>query len=91
MYEFDAEPFGVHLYHCHTMPLAKHIAKGLYGAFIIDPPQDRPKADREMVMVMNGFDVDFDNANEFYAVNTSRSITTAIPSGSRSASSSAFT
>jgi FtsP/CotA-like multicopper oxidase with cupredoxin domain len=36
-YEFDAEPFGVHLYHCHTTPLAKHISKGLYGAFIIDP------------------------------------------------------
>jgi FtsP/CotA-like multicopper oxidase with cupredoxin domain len=70
VYEFDAEPFGVHLYHCHTMPLAKHIAKGLYGAFIIDPPQPRPRADREMVMVMNGFDVDFDNANDIYAVNT---------------------
>src|SRR5215213_6754050 len=28
-YEFDATPFGVHLYHCHSMPLAEHIAKGL--------------------------------------------------------------
>ncbi len=68
-YEFDAEPFGVHLYHCHTTPLAKHIAKGLYGAFIIDPKQGRPKADREFVMVMHGFDVDFDGKNDFYAVN----------------------
>ncbi len=68
-YEFDAEPFGLHLYHCHVFPLARHIAKGLYGAFIIDPKQGRPKADREMVMVMSGFDVDFDDANDFYAVN----------------------
>jgi FtsP/CotA-like multicopper oxidase with cupredoxin domain len=68
-YEFDAEPFGLHLYHCHTAPLAKHISKGLYGAFIIDPPQDRPKADHEMVMVMSGYDVDFDGKNDFYAVN----------------------
>jgi len=68
-YEFDAEPFGVHLYHCHTSPLAKHIAKGLYGAFIIDPKKGRPKADREFVMVMHGFDVDFDGKNDFYAVN----------------------
>jgi len=68
-YEFDAEPFGVHLYHCHIFPLAKHIAKGLYGAFIIDPKQGRPPA-KELVMVMNGFDVDFDDKNEFYAVNT---------------------
>jgi FtsP/CotA-like multicopper oxidase with cupredoxin domain len=69
VYEFDAEPFGVHLYHCHTAPLAKHIAKGLYGAFIIDPKGGRPKADREMVMVMSGYDVDFDGKNDFYVVN----------------------
>lgn len=68
-YEFDAEPFGLHLYHCHVAPLAKHIAKGLYGAFIVDPAAGRPKADREVVMVMSGYDVDFDGKNEFYAVN----------------------
>jgi FtsP/CotA-like multicopper oxidase with cupredoxin domain len=28
-YEFDATPFGLHLYHCHTTPLAEHIVKGL--------------------------------------------------------------
>ncbi len=68
-YEFDAEPFGLHLYHCHVFPLARHIAKGLYGAFIIDPKQGRPPVDREFVMVMSGFDVDFDDANDFYGVN----------------------
>jgi FtsP/CotA-like multicopper oxidase with cupredoxin domain len=68
-YEFDAEPFGMHLYHCHAAPLAAHIAKGLYGAFIIDPAAGRPEAD-EMVMVMNAFDTNFDFANEVYAVNT---------------------
>ena len=68
-YEFDAEPFGLHHYHCHTTPLATHIAKGLYGTFIVDPKQGRPPAD-ELVMVMNGFDTNFDLANEVYAVNT---------------------
>jgi FtsP/CotA-like multicopper oxidase with cupredoxin domain len=68
-YEFDAEPFGLHLYHCHTAPLAKHIAKGLYGAFIIDPAAGRAKADHELVMIMSGYDVDFDGKNDFYAVN----------------------
>src|SRR5215211_5020683 len=68
-YEFDAAPFGLHLYHCHTMPLAAHIAKGLYGAFVIDPKRGRPEAD-ELVMVMNGFDTNFDRSNEVYAVNT---------------------
>jgi FtsP/CotA-like multicopper oxidase with cupredoxin domain len=68
-YEFDAEPFGMHLYHCHATPLAAHIAKGLYGAFIIDPAQGREEAD-ELVMVMNAFDTNFDFGNEVYAVNT---------------------
>jgi FtsP/CotA-like multicopper oxidase with cupredoxin domain len=69
IYEFDAEPFGVHLYHCHTSPLAKHISKGLYGAFIIDPKEGRASADREFAMVMSGYDVDFDGKNDFYVVN----------------------
>jgi FtsP/CotA-like multicopper oxidase with cupredoxin domain len=69
VYEFDAEPFGMHLYHCHTPPLATHIAKGLHGAFIIDPKDGRRPAD-ELVMVMNGFDTNFDRANEVYAANT---------------------
>ena len=70
VYEFDADPFGLHLYHCHAFPLARHIAKGLYGAFIVDPKEGRPPVDHEFIMVMNGFDVDFDDANDFYAVNT---------------------
>ncbi len=72
VYEFDAAPFGLHLYHCHAAPLAQHIARGLYGAFIIDPKAGRPQrphADREFVMVMSGYDVDFDGANDFYQVN----------------------
>jgi manganese oxidase len=68
-YEFDAEPFGIHLYHCHSSPLAKHISKGLYGAFIVEPKDGWPKVDHEFVMVMSGFDVDFDGQNDFYVVN----------------------
>jgi FtsP/CotA-like multicopper oxidase with cupredoxin domain len=51
------------------MPLESHISKGLYGAFIVDPRRGRPGAD-ELVMVMNGFDTNFDGSNEVYAVNT---------------------
>jgi FtsP/CotA-like multicopper oxidase with cupredoxin domain len=69
VYEFDAEPFGLHLYHCHVFPLARHIAKGLYGTFIVDPKDGRPQVDHEMVMVMHGLDIDFDDENDFYAVN----------------------
>jgi FtsP/CotA-like multicopper oxidase with cupredoxin domain len=87
VYEFDALPFGCHLYHCHWLPLKRHIHKGMYAAFIIDPdPARHPEYEavarsrllgtpenkewQEFVMVMNGFDTDFDNENDIYAVNT---------------------
>jgi FtsP/CotA-like multicopper oxidase with cupredoxin domain len=69
VYEFDAEPFGLHLYHCHVAPLAEHIARGMYGSFIVDPAQARPEAD-EMVMVQHGYNTTFDGeGNQLYAVN----------------------
>jgi FtsP/CotA-like multicopper oxidase with cupredoxin domain len=67
-YEFTAEPFGVFPYHCHMQPLEEHITHGLYGALIIDPKKPRPNAD-EMIMIMNGYDTDFDTENNFYTVN----------------------
>jgi FtsP/CotA-like multicopper oxidase with cupredoxin domain len=88
VYEFDAFPMGCHLYHCHSFPLKRHIHKGLYGAFIIDPDPGRYRGEEariarsrnpsyrendevnEMVMVMNGFDTNFDGDNEIYAVNS---------------------
>ena len=70
MYEFDAVPFGLHLYHCHVGPLAEHIARGMYGTFIIDPKQGREDAD-ELMMQLNGFNTTFDfEGNQVYAVNT---------------------
>ncbi|NJN44516.1 MAG: multicopper oxidase domain-containing protein [Anaerolineae bacterium] len=88
VYEFDAAPFGCHLYHCHAIPLKRHIHKGLYGGFIIDPdPEKYTGAEREvaktrnhmypenqqvneMVMILNGFDTNFDGENEVYAANS---------------------
>jgi FtsP/CotA-like multicopper oxidase with cupredoxin domain len=44
VYEFEAKPFGCHLYHCHALPLARHIHKGMYGLFVVDPdPAKRPE------------------------------------------------
>jgi FtsP/CotA-like multicopper oxidase with cupredoxin domain len=67
-YDFTAEPFGVFPFHCHMMPLRKHISRGLYGTLIVDPPAPRAPA-TEMIMVMHGLDVNLDMENEFYAVN----------------------
>jgi manganese oxidase len=69
-YEFEADPFGLHLYHCHAVPLKRHIHKGLYGTFIVDPKGADTAPRDEFVMMMNAFDTNFDNENEIYAVNT---------------------
>ncbi|MBW8012413.1 MAG: multicopper oxidase domain-containing protein [Chloroflexi bacterium] len=88
IYEFDAAPFGCHLYHCHALPLKRHVHKGLYGAFIVDPDPEKysgrekeiaktrnhlyteNESVNEMMMLMNGFDTNFDGDNEVYAVNS---------------------
>jgi FtsP/CotA-like multicopper oxidase with cupredoxin domain len=84
VYEFEAKPFGSHLYHCHTAPLKRHIHKGLYGTYIVNPDPKRhgdvakqrhpdhaeSEPWQEFVMVMNAFDTTFDAGNEVYAVNT---------------------
>ncbi len=58
-YEFVAQPYGVYPYHCHVDPIADHINRGLYGMMIIDPLEPRPQM-TEMVMLLNGYDLDLD-------------------------------
>lgn len=67
-YDVVAEPYGLHPYHCHTMPLSEHIGRGLYGAFIVDPPGGRPPA-HEFVLVLCGWDLDGDGADELVTWN----------------------
>ncbi|MFW5933593.1 MAG: multicopper oxidase domain-containing protein, partial [Actinomycetota bacterium] len=62
-YEVVAGPVGLHPYHCHTAPLAEHIARGLYGAMIVDPPGGRPPA-HEFVLTLGGWDLDGDGRIE---------------------------
>jgi manganese oxidase len=58
-YEFVAQPYGVYPYHCHVSPVADHINRGLYGMMIIDPKEPR-ELRTEMVMTMNGYDMDYE-------------------------------
>lgn len=51
-FSFTAQRSGIWLYHCSTMPMSVHIANGMFGAVIIDPP-DLPEVDREYVMVQS--------------------------------------
>lgn len=49
VYEFDAKPFGCHLYHCHSLPLARHIPKGMYGIFVVDPDPEKHREFADVV------------------------------------------
>ncbi len=51
-FDFTANDPGVFMYHCGTPPVLAHIASGMYGAIVVDPPGGlKPKADRSYVLV----------------------------------------
>ncbi|MEZ5151414.1 multicopper oxidase domain-containing protein [Rhodococcus zopfii] len=52
VYRFTATRAGMWLYHCSTMPMSVHIANGMFGAVIIDPPE-LPRVEREYVLVQS--------------------------------------
>jgi nitrite reductase (NO-forming) len=52
VYRFRATRAGIWMYHCSSMPMSAHIANGLFGAVIIDPP-GLPKVDRSYVLVQS--------------------------------------
>ncbi|MDF2808721.1 MAG: copper oxidase, partial [Cellulosimicrobium sp.] len=52
VYRFTATRAGIWMYHCSTMPMSLHIANGMFGAVIVDPPDLAP-VDREYVVVQS--------------------------------------
>ena len=52
VYQFKADYAGIWMYHCGTAPAIEHIANGMYGAVIIDPPNLAPVA-HEYVMIQS--------------------------------------
>lgn len=53
-YTFTATRSGIWLYHCSTTPMSLHIANGMFGAVIIDPPGLAP-VDKEFVLVQSEY------------------------------------
>lgn len=52
VYEFTAQRAGIWLYHCSTAPMSVHLASGMHGAVIIDPP-NLTAVDREYVIIQS--------------------------------------
>ncbi|PYH01398.1 copper oxidase [Arthrobacter stackebrandtii] len=51
-YSFTATRAGIWMYHCSTMPMSQHIANGMFGAVVIDPPNLAP-VDKEYLLVQS--------------------------------------
>jgi hypothetical protein len=66
-YSFVASPYGVYPYHCHVEPIETHLNHGLYGVMIIDPNVARTPA-KEMVMLMNGYNLADDYAPDSQSI-----------------------
>jgi len=54
-FTFTAKYPGVFFYHCGSDPMIQHIARGMFGAIIVDPKDAKamPKADREYVLIQS--------------------------------------
>src|SRR5580765_2461171 len=64
-YTFRANDPGVFMYHCGTKPVLMHIANGMYGAIVVDPPPGvLPRADRQYVLVASEWYLSSDGLKE---------------------------
>lgn len=51
-FEFKANYPGLFYYHCSANPVIAHIANGMFGAVIVDPPEYTPSG-KEFVVIQN--------------------------------------
>ncbi len=67
-YSFVAKKPGVFFYHCGAGPMIQHVARGMFGAIIVDPKDANawPKADREFVLVQSEFWKNPDNVQAMF-------------------------
>jgi nitrite reductase (NO-forming) len=52
-FTFHALNPGLYVYHCATAPVPMHVANGMYGMILVEPPGGLPRVDREYY-VMQG-------------------------------------
>jgi nitrite reductase (NO-forming) len=54
-FSFKALNAGLYVYHCATAPVGMHIANGMYGLILVEPPEGLPKVDREYYVMQGDF------------------------------------
>lgn len=54
-FTFKALNEGIYVYHCATAPVGMHVANGMYGLILVEPPKGLPKVDREYYVMQGDF------------------------------------
>lgn len=54
-FTFKALNEGLFVYHCATAPVGMHVANGMYGLILVEPPEGLPKVDREYYVMQSDF------------------------------------
>lgn len=55
VFTFKALRAGTFVYHCATPPVPMHIANGMYGLIVVEPPQGLPVVDHEYYVMQGDF------------------------------------
>jgi FtsP/CotA-like multicopper oxidase with cupredoxin domain len=76
-YTFVAKKPGIFFYHCGAPPMIQHVARGMFGAIIVDPKNASawPKADREYVLIQSEYFKNADDVQAMFDRKVSSSIT----------------
>lgn len=53
IFQFKAMKPGAYIYHCATPMIPYHLAHGLYGLLVVEPPGGWPKVDREFYVMQS--------------------------------------
>jgi nitrite reductase (NO-forming) len=54
-FTFKALNQGLYIYHCATAPVGMHVANGMYGLILVEPPEGMSKVDREFYVVQGDY------------------------------------
>ncbi len=54
-FTFKALHQGIYVYHCATSPVGMHIANGMYGLMLVEPPEGLPAVDHEYYVMQGDF------------------------------------
>ncbi len=55
VFSFKALNQGLFVYHCATAPVGMHIANGMYGLILVEPPEGLPPVDKEFYVMQGEF------------------------------------